>query len=223
MKDLLKMMFVLTTICLVAAFALSQVYAVTKGPIAKAKRMEKLAAIKAVLPAYDNEPDREEKAMGGRVCYPGTQGGQVVGFAFEATSPNGYSGDIKVMVGVTPQGEISGLQILDHKETPGLGSKIEDAQWRDTAIWTDAQKSKRRTLSNSRWNVKKDGGDIDQISGATISPRAVVEAMRGGLKDFDKAKNELGLAKGNGETLFDGKQDEPSAEKPALEMTGVAP
>jgi electron transport complex protein RnfG len=190
-KDLAKMVLVLTAICAVAALALSQVYAVTKEPIAKAKRAEKLAAIKAVLPAYDNEPDRDAIEISGRTYYRGTNNSVPVGFAFAAVSRDGYSGDIKVMVGVDIAGDISGLIILDHKETPGLGQKIEAEKWRDKVIWKDDAKTTRRNLANTKWNVVKDGGEIDQISGATISPRAVVDSVHKGLEDFDKSKDAL--------------------------------
>lgn len=191
MKDLARMVIVLTAICLVAALALSQVYAVTKGPIEKANRAEKLMAIKAVLPDYDNEPDKGEKKIGNRIYYPGTIANKPVGFAFEAVSPNGYSGEIKVLVGVLPDGSVNGLEILDHKETPGLGQKIEDEKWTQKVIFKDPIKKTHRTLANTKWNVKKDGGEIDQISGATISPRAVVEAVKGGLEDYNSAKGQL--------------------------------
>lgn len=191
MKDLARMVLVLTVICLVAAIALSQVFAVTKGPIEKAKRAEKLMAIKAVLPAYDNEPDTEERKIGERSYYPGTNGGKSVGFAFEAASQNGYSGEIKVLVGVLPDGSINGLEILEHKETPGLGQKIEDEKWRLEVIYKDTEKKIRRTLKNTKWAVEKDSGEVDQISGATISPRAVVEAVKSGMEDFNTAKDQL--------------------------------
>ena len=194
MKDLVRMIVVLTTICLVAALALSQVFALTKGPIAHALRMEKLAAIKAVLPSYDNEPDRDSRLLGERTYYPATENGSVVGVAFEAVSPDGYSGNIRVMVGVLPDGQVKGLEILEHKETPGLGQKIEKAAWRDCVVWKDKAKTTRRTLENTTWEVKKYGGEVDQISGATISPRAVVRSVGQGLKDFDGVKSQLTIA-----------------------------
>ena len=191
MKEIARMILVLTAICLVAALALSQVFELTKGPIEKAKRLEKLAAIKAVLPPYDNEPDRDAKEIQGRTYYPAVKEGNIVGLAFEASSPDGYSGTIRVLVGVLANGRISGLEILEHKETPGLGQKIEKEKWRQKVIWKEKGKSERRTLINTKWQVKKDGGDVDQISGATISPRAVVQAVYEGLKQFDSDKKIL--------------------------------
>lgn len=205
MKDLLRMIVVLTAICLVAALALSQVYALTEEPIAKAMRLEKLNAIKAVLPPYDNEPDRDETTMKGRTYSIATREGKSVGFAFEVDSPDGYSGQIRALLGVLPDGRISGLEILEHKETPGLGQKIEDASWRDKVVWKDAAHTERRTLANTDWKVVKDGGDIDQISGATISPRAVVAAVRAGLTDYTEAQANLGAS-----------QSEPAQATPPL-------
>ena len=93
------------------------------------------------------------------------------------------------MVGVDPNGVITGVEVISHSETPGLGSKITEPQF--LGLFPG------RSLSNTHWAVKKDGGDIDQITGATISPRAVVAAIYTGLEDFsahredilDRAKN----------------------------------
>jgi len=186
MKEIARLILVLVLICLAAALALSQVYSLTKGPIENALREERLRAIRTVLPSYDNEPDRDVIHMvtgtddeGAEIAtdyYVGRSGGEIVGIAFETSSPAGYSGDIDLMVGVDPDGVITGVEVISHAETPGLGSKITEKGFLDLFPGRD--------LSNTRWAVKKDGGDIDQITGATISPRAVVEAVYTGLEVF---------------------------------------
>jgi len=193
MKEIARLILVLVLICLAAALALSQVYSFTKGPIENALREERLRAIRTVLPAYDNEPDRDVVSVvtgvddeGAEIVadyYIGRSGGDIVGIAFEASSSAGYSGDIDLMVGVDPEGVITGVEVISHAETPGLGSKITEFWFLD--IFPG------RNLEDTHWAVKKDGGDIDQITGATISPRAVVEAVYVGLEDFSAHREDI--------------------------------
>jgi electron transport complex protein RnfG len=96
--------------------------------------------------------------------------------AFKVVAPEGYSGNIEIMVGVDEAGTVSGIEILSHAETPGLGDKITHGWFKD--------QFKGQSLESADWRVKKDGGDFDQITGATISPRAVVGAVRAGLEFF---------------------------------------
>ena len=186
MKDILRLIVVLTCLCIVSAIALAKIYDLTKGPIAYQKRLEVLRAIKTVLPPYDNEPDRDmvKLPMGidkkGKeiqgVFYRGRKGGRLNGVAFKVTSPEGYGGNIEVMVGLLPKGTIHGIEVLSHLETPGLGAKIREAKFKD--------RFKNRNLSNTMWAVKKDAGDIDGITGATISSRAVIKALKEGLQFY---------------------------------------
>jgi electron transport complex protein RnfG len=185
MKELFKLTVVLTIICALAATALALVYTITKEPIAHQQRLKKLKAIKAVQPDYDNEPDQDfidlktdESAEGdGGLTrfYITRQGDTPTGVVFMASAV-GYGGLIDLMVGVNPEGTITGVQVLRHTETPGLGAKITE----DTFI----QQFIERNLQNTKWALKKEGGDIDQISGATISPQAVVKALNQGLTFF---------------------------------------
>ena len=172
-----KMVAVLTIVCCVAALALSQVYNVTKEPIKEAEKNEQLKAIKAVLPAYTNDPVKEveeHKYEGTKYeFYVGKKDGKIVGRAVKAKTEAGYSGTIETMVGIAPDGKITGIYILKHAETPGLGARIVEKSFTDQFIG--------KSLAKSKISVKKDGGDIDQITGATISPRAVCLAVRQGL------------------------------------------
>ena len=121
------------------------------------------------------------------VLYLATKEGKVTGVAFE-TSGSGYSGAIKVMLGLGPEGKILGARVLAHKETPGLGDKIEvkKGDWilRFTGL----------SIGNpplEKWKVKKDGGQFDQFAGATITPRAVVRAITEGMQFFDANKTKI--------------------------------
>lgn len=100
---------------------------------------------------------------------------QISAYAFETTAPNGYSGNIRLLVAVTPEREVLGVRVLEHKETPGLGDKIElrISNW---ILTFNQQKLTSENLSD--WAVKKDGGKFDQFSGATITPRAVVNQVK---------------------------------------------
>ncbi|MBN1883356.1 MAG: RnfABCDGE type electron transport complex subunit G [Deltaproteobacteria bacterium] len=212
MKETARLILVLVLICLVAALALSQVYSFTKVPIENALREERLRAIRTVLPSYDNEPDRDVVSVitgtdeeGTEIItdyYIGRSGEDIIGVAFVASSSAGYSGDIGLMVGVDPDGIITGVEVISHAETPGLGSKITESWF--LALFPG------RDLENTRWAVKKDGGDIDQITGATISPRAVVEAVYEGLEVFSAHREDI-LAQAEHEEY---NLDEASGEVP---------
>ena len=91
-------------------------------------------------------------------------------------APEGYSGNIEIMIGVKPDQSINAIEILTHAETPGLGSKIAEGWFKEMF--------RGKSLENADWRVKKDGGEFDQISGATISPRAVVGALKAGLEFY---------------------------------------
>jgi electron transport complex protein RnfG len=172
MNESVKMVVTLTIITTVSALILALVYNGTKEQIAEAYRQDFLKGLKVVLPGFDNQPDMEFKEMDGRKIYIGKREGETFGYAVQTVSPKGYSGDIVVLTGVDPQGKILGIQILKHAETPGLGDKITFKYWRDTFVGL---------TKDSNIAVKKDGGDIDEFSGATISPRAVCEAVNIGL------------------------------------------
>jgi len=109
--------------------------------------------------------------------YRALQGGQAMAVVLSVTG-QGYSGDINLVMGVTAQGEVLGVRVLSHKETPGLGDKIEVPKSNWILGFNGLSFS---TLAPEQWGVKKDGGTFDQFSGATITPRAVVKAVKQGL------------------------------------------
>ncbi|MDW7644780.1 MAG: RnfABCDGE type electron transport complex subunit G [Desulfuromonadales bacterium] len=200
MKEIGRLALVLTLIAAGAALILSLVEAVTRAPIAETRRQETLKAIRAVLPAdINNSPDEDTVALiagqdkKGRdvvnTFYRGRKEGQMAGVAFKVVAPDGYSGNITIMVGVLPDGRVHGIEILSHAETPGLGDAIE-------LPWFKEQFS-GKSLESADWRVKKDGGQFDQITGATISPRAVVGAVKKGLEFFSSNRAEI-LTSGEG-------------------------
>jgi electron transport complex protein RnfG len=197
MRDILELVLVLGIICIVAAFSLARVYDITKDPIAQQNRLARLQIVNGVLPPHDNEPDRNtvqipldaahdgnNEKTGARtvLIYKGLQNGQLTGVAFEM-SAMGYGGQIGIMMGMAPDGTIKGVEITSMTETPGLGAKI--------TVPSFKQQFEGKSLQNTRFQVKKDNGDFDQIAGATISPRAVVKAVREGLEFYQKHKEAI--------------------------------
>lgn len=107
--------------------------------------------------------------------YIARQGDTPVAVVMETTAPDGYSGAIRLLVGADFSGTILGTRVTGHHETPGLGDKIEPR----LSDWITRFSGKTISGENdSRWAVKKDGGDFDQFTGATITPRAVVNAVK---------------------------------------------
>lgn len=193
MKDIIRLLLALTLIAATAGLILSQVESLTREPIKEQRRLQMLKALSAVLPDFDNSPDTDTIALENGinkkgkpvlvVFYRGRKAEQLVGTAFKVIAPDGYSGNINVMVGIAPNDQIIGIEILTHAETPGLGSKISESWFKD--------QFKGKSLDNIDWRVKKDGGEFDQITGATISPRAIVGAVKKGLEFYRKHKTKI--------------------------------
>jgi len=193
MKDMIRLALVLTLIAGGAGLVLSMVEAVTREPIAEQRRLEMVRALRAVLPEFDNGPDADNVSLPAgvdkkgkqlsRTFYRGRKGDELTGVAVKVTAPDGYSGNIDIMVGTGPEGTVSGIEILSHAETPGLGAKIVEPWFKE--------QFKGKGLEGTDWRVKKDGGQFDQITGATISPRAIVKAVKGGLEFYHDHRQEI--------------------------------
>lgn len=111
--------------------------------------------------------------------YIAKKGSNLTTYAIQATAPDGYSGNIVLLMGIQPDGTVLGVRTLAHKETPGLGDKIETR----ISDWIYSFTNRKFSLENEgEWRVKKDGGQFDQFTGATITPRAVVNNVRQSAK-----------------------------------------
>lgn len=170
----------------------------TKTPIAERQAEDLQTSLAQVV--ADNLHDNKllentvvlKDAAGKEVkIYRGTQAGKVSALVWE-TIGYGYAGEIKIIIAVDPEGNILGTRVLAHKETPGLGDKIEEAKGDWILKFTGLSIS---NPSDDKWKVKKDGGQFDQFSGATITPRAVVKAIHEALQFFAAHKTELLEAK----------------------------
>jgi electron transport complex protein RnfG len=172
----INMVVSLFVITIISGFSLGYVNELTVGPIAKGKIERKVVALKKVLPAFDNNPVEQvimlksEFAKDSVEVYPAFKNGEFVGAAVIGATEKGFSGLVKIMVGFKPDGTIQNIEVLEQKETPGLGTKMKEesfvAQFRDK--------------NPSSFNVKpiKDQGNVDALTGATISTRAFGDAVQ---------------------------------------------
>ncbi|MFV9656633.1 electron transport complex subunit RsxG [Pseudomonas sp. NY15366] len=174
----------------------------TATRIAAAEREAQVRALAEILPAgsydnhlLDNRIELNAPELGHRSpqsAYLALKGEQPSALILPVTAPDGYSGAIHLLVGIFADGRLAGVRALSHRETPGLGDKIELAK----SDWIRSFEGKSLSDPNEDgWAVKKDRGDFDQFAGATITPRAVVKAVHGALRYFDKHRAQLlGLA-----------------------------
>jgi electron transport complex protein RnfG len=169
-------------------------HATTHEAIAARQAEDLKASLSQVIPAdlHDNNLplnplEIRDEAGASHPVYRATRSGAVTGVAYQVTA-FGYGGAIEIILGVGAGGELLGVRVLSHAETPGLGDRIEVAK--DDWILGFTGLSLGNPPEN-RWKVKKDGGEFDQFSGATITPRAVVGAIREGLKLFASHRDEL--------------------------------
>lgn len=180
-----NMLIVLTVVTLVASVSLGFVFQWTKEPIEKARLEKQVKAIDAVLGDYTNNPVEEQfrvLPVGSKdslVCFPARKNTALTGMAIKTYSTKGYSGYVWLMVGFKEDGSINNIMVLEHKETPGLGSKMNDAKFLNQFI--------NKHPESFTMKVKKDGGAVDAISGATISSRAFCEAV---LRAYDTFKQQ---------------------------------
>lgn len=186
-KNIIRSALILTVITLIAGLALAAVYQVTKEPIRQAEAAAALRAYEAVFPGgefeelplapFDGAAYGIADAQGVTVekIVAARQGGTLLGYALTVTSPNGYGGDITVAVGVRTDGTLNGISIISQGETAGLGATCAEDSFTSqfagipggTVVWTKTG--------------KKEPNEIDAISGATVTTRAVTAAVNTGL------------------------------------------
>ena len=178
---------VLGAFCLGFGVVLAVTDRLTVDAIAARALEDKMNSLGQVIPAaiHDNNPVTDAISMKDaegreRTVYRAKKAGKVTGVAYEIRG-SGYAGEMRLMLGVDADGRILGVRVLAHKETPGLGDKIEEKKgdWilRFTGLFLGEPPVEK-------WKVKKDGGQFDQFAGATITPRGVVGAIRHGLEYF---------------------------------------
>ncbi|MBS3953866.1 MAG: electron transport complex subunit RsxG [Methylomicrobium sp.] len=170
----------------------------TEDKIALNERQSLLQGLKQLVPEnlYDNDivadhiliSDLNSHLKTPSAIYRARKNGQPVAAVITAIAPDGYNGDIKLLVGILEDGTLSGVRVVGHKETPGLGDKIESS--RSDWILSFSGKS-LINLTDQEWAVKRDGGVFDQFAGATITPRAVVNRVKLTLQYFKQNKEKI--------------------------------
>ena len=185
---------ILGIFCLGFGLVLAVTDQLTVKDIAARALEDRLNSLSQVIPEsiHDNNLVTDAIAMkdaqGNEVTvYRATKEGKVTGLAYEIFG-SGYAGKMKLMLGVDAAGKVLGVRVLAHKETPGLGDKIETKKGDWILRFTGL------SLDNplpDKWKVKKDGGQFDQFAGATITPRGVVRAVREGLDFFAANKAQM--------------------------------
>ena len=176
----MKLVVVLTVICAVCSALLAAVYKTTEKPIAQSLERRTAAAAALVMPSGCGIPEKQESA--GVTFFTAKKEGKIAGVALEGTSKNGYGGDVCLMVGLGMDGKLVSFEVVKATETPGLGSKMSSDAFRNPI-------KGRRIAGN--WQVKKDGGEVDAITAATISSRAALECIRDAIAKFDRIKDDL--------------------------------
>lgn len=182
-----RLVMALGAFTFLAGAFLGGVYALTKQPIEESAQRAVIEAVAAVNPDFKGEASAPVgvDVDGATVeLYPLIDCGKFCGAAVESLSLSGFSGEIRVMFGFDADGAVTGYRVLSHDETPGLGAKMEE--------WFRMDEGHRSVIGVNPYNIKmcvsKDGGDIDGITGATISSRAFLEALRTAHTAFDKYK-----------------------------------
>jgi len=180
------MLLSLTLISLAASTAFGFVYEFTKGPIEATNLNKKLDAIKLVVPPFTNDPNAEMFMLptgegDSLEIYPAKNQDVIVGYAVKTYSENGFTGHIGLMAGFKPDGSIISITVLEQKETPGLGTKMTEPKFKDQ--FNDINPA------SFDLKVKKDGGDVDAITAATISSRAFCEAMQRAVNTLQKGES----------------------------------
>ncbi len=167
------MVLVLGGISLIASAGVGYVYKITEEPIALAAEANTRAALAEVLPPFDSTQASQLvlDEIPVVVHTAITSDGQVVGYAVETATRKGFSGEFRLMVGFLPDGKVQRVRVLQHAETPGLGSKMtEDGNPLETSVVG-------RNPSEMNLAVTKDGGEVDALTAATITSRAYVDAV----------------------------------------------
>lgn len=178
-----NMVLALLLVTAIAGLALGGVYVVTKEPIAKAKRAKLEKALGKVLPEFENIKSKTVPSIDGKDSlefYTGYKNGSEIGTAVKTYTNKGYSGHFEIMVGFTPDKHIENTAVLSHSETPGLGDKIDKGK-SDWSTQFNGKNPGQFTLK-----VKKDGGDVDAITAATISSRAFCDAVKRAYETYEK-------------------------------------
>jgi len=184
---------------LIGTALLALTYQLTKETIARSEENEKLKLISQIVPAaaYDNDIMKDTSQLAAdallgndnaTVAYRGRLKNLPSIAVIQTVAPDGYGGRINLVIAIYRDGRIGGVRVISHNETPGLGDYIEIAKNSWITVFNDASLENRR---DNDWKVKKDGGTFDYMAGATVTPRAMVKAVRKALQYFALHRDEV--------------------------------
>ena len=178
---------------------LASVFYMTHDAIVKSEEAEKLKLITQIVPSsiFDNDIIQDTLSIpadpllgniDSTLAYRARIKGEPSAVVLEAVAPDGYSGKINLILAVRANGELAGVRVVSHRETPGLGDYIELPK----SPWIKGFDGKSREVyKDANWKVKKDGGQFDYMAGATITPRAVIKAVNKALIYFGENRDKL--------------------------------
>jgi len=199
LKHASKTAITLIAFAVVFTALLAFVFQITKVPIEKSEAAARLSLFRQIVPQSMHNNDlltdtvtiapndflgNKQPTIANRARIDNAPAAVII----EAIAHDGYSGDIKLLIAIKADGSISGVRVLAHKETPGLGDYIDIAK--DNWIKLFDNQSLLKT-AEPQWKVKKDGGEFDYMAGATITPRAIVKAVHKALQYFEANKQSL--------------------------------
>ena len=198
-KNALKTAITMLAFASIGTSLLAYVFDITRAPIEASEKEARLALFKEILPVnvYDNDLLKTTVEIGpndllgnriSTIANIAKYNNKTAGVVLEAIAHDGYSGDIKLLIAIRADGSISGVRVLAHKETPGLGDYIDIAHGKWIKLFDDESVNKTPATN---WQVKKDGGKFDYMVGATITPRAVVKAILKALQFYEINKHTL--------------------------------
>lgn len=196
-KAMLVAGLLLAAFTLIAALLVAITYQNTSSKIDQNKRDYVLKSLHDVMPAteYNNDLLADSYTVSDtllgpdpNVIYPAFKNTKPVGAIISVIAPDGYNGKIKLLVGVNFSGVIHAVRVVEHRETPGLGDPIDIKR----SDWIRQFRQHSLTYpALEKWQVKKDGGDFDQLTGATITPRAVIKAVSNALLYYQANQDQI--------------------------------
>ena len=206
-KDgILKLGTSLGIISAIAACVLAFTSTLTKDPIARNNMRKNTEAIKSILPPFDNDPLSQEVKIDNVSFFPGYMQGKLLGIAARATTPKGFGGNLTTMLCLKADGEVRNLIVTESNETPGLGTVVTARKEQKTLLQALSGNSQKTAglppnkvldsfnginCSSAPWKLKKDGGSIDSVTGATISSNAVTDAANRIAKAFKDNREQI--------------------------------
>lgn len=199
MSDRSRALLLLACVAAGGAVLVAGSYELSRDRIAENQRQQLITLLNSVFPAdlHDNDLSRARIQLDGAELLGTTapvdaflarRGAAVAGVLLSVVAPDGYNGPIRLLVGILPDGSVTGVRVVSHRETPGLGDGIELTR----SDWIRQFEGRRLEADAALdWNVRLEGGAFDALTGATVTPRAVIHAVRDALRYFDEHRAAL--------------------------------